>query len=285
MPADSRTETSSPKNSTLAGCAFVDTHCHLDAFDEPARYAAEAARAGVQIIAVTNLPSRYEKLRLRLPFMQNVRVALGAHPLESRRMNEAEWRVFAASVSNADDIGEIGLDFSGGADRLVQERILSRVLSMLHDRPRFLTLHSRRAVRCVLKHLAEAGTSGAVLHWFTGSLAEVDAALADGHFFSINTAMIRSPKGQAMLRLCPRDHVLAETDGPYARHRGKPAMPIDVRDVYKAIAHAWGADVPETQTQLERNLKSARIGANKPLSLFRGQQDCSISKPLHDAGS
>jgi TatD DNase family protein len=278
--------TSSPaKGTTTVGPSFVDTHCHLDAYDEPARYAAEAARASVHIIAVTNLPSRYERLRLRLPFVPNVRVALGAHPLESMRMNETEWRVFEANVSDADHIGEIGLDFSSGTDRVVQERVLSRVLSMLRGGPHFLTLHCRRAIRHVLKHLAEAGVSGATLHWFTGSLAELDAALDDGHFFSINTAMMRSQKGKAMLRVLPLDRVLAETDGPYARHHGKPASPIDVRSVYEAIARIWGADLTAVQLQLEQNLDLARANATKSMRLFQSQQDRSDGGPLHENGS
>ncbi len=239
---------------------FVDTHCHLDAYFRPFEPAAEAARAEVEIIAVTNLPSHRQRLQARLPFAPHVSFALGAHPVEAAKMHEGEWRIFQSKVTTADHIGEVGLDFSPAADRAAQERVFAKVLSMLRDRPRLITVHSRRAVRPVLKHLADAQLTGAVLHWFSGSRVELDAVLSAGHLLSINTAMIASAKGTDILRFLPRERVLAESDGPYARHRGKPASPSDVRAVYAAVARLWSADIRDVRAQLARNLEAVRTG-------------------------
>ena len=83
-------------------------------------------------------------------------------------MHRDEWRIFTAQVESADDIGEVGLDFSSGADRATQERDFARVLSALRGRPRLITVHSRRAVRHVLKHFADAGLRGGFFIGFRG---------------------------------------------------------------------------------------------------------------------
>lgn len=240
---------------------FVDTHCHLDAYFRPSEPAAEAGRADVEIIAVTNLPSHRQRLQARLPLAPNVRVALGAHPAEAAKMHEAEWRIFHSKVATSDDIGEIGLDFSPAADRATQERVFARALSALCDRPRLITVHSRRAVRPVLKYLANVQLTGVIFHWFSGSLPELDAVLSAGHLLSINTAMIASVKGTDIVRSLPRERVLAESDGPYARHHGRPASPSDVRAVYATIARLWGADISDIRAQLSRNLDAVRAGS------------------------
>jgi TatD DNase family protein len=248
---------------------FVDTHCHLDAYFRANEPAAEAARSGVEIVAVTNLPSHRERLTKRLAMERNVHVALGAHPAESSKMHEEEWRIFTDTVVKADYIGEVGLDFSPGADRLVQERVFARVLSIVQDRPRFITIHSRRAVRASLKYLADARLKPAVFHWFSGSAIELAAILDAGHLVSINTSMLVSAKGINIIQTAPRDRILAESDGPYARHRGKPASPSDVVNVYEALARFWGADLSDVRTQLAENFANAKAGiVSTPSSLF-----------------
>ena len=54
-----------------------------------------------------------------------------------------------------------------------------------------------------------------ILHWFSGTYKELDQAIADGYFFSVNGAMVRSAKGQALVMRMPRERILTETDGPY----------------------------------------------------------------------
>lgn len=248
---------------------YLDTHCHLDAYFRPSEPAEAAALVDVEVIAVTNLPSHFNALRSRVKQHNNVRVALGVHPQVVDKMHEAEWRIFRAMASTADDIGEVGLDFSPGADRSVQERAFARVLSMVGDRPRLLTIHSRRAIRPVLKHLADANLRGTILHWFSGSSSDLDATLTAGQLVSVNTSMISSTRGMSIVRALPRERVLTESDGPYARFRGNPACPSDVRAVYHALAKLWGADVTAVRIQLAKNLASIRSGVGTgPLTLF-----------------
>lgn len=61
--------------------ALVDTHCHLDAYGDPRSVLSDAIRAGVSVVAVTEDPGAYRRLRTRLGPASGVEVALGLHPL------------------------------------------------------------------------------------------------------------------------------------------------------------------------------------------------------------
>src|SRR3546814_5125598 len=57
--------------------------------------------------------------------------------------------------------------------------------------------------------------AGVVLHWFTGSKADVRRAVDRGCYFSVNEGMLASATGLRVMREIPIDRVLTETDGPF----------------------------------------------------------------------
>jgi TatD DNase family protein len=46
-----------------------------------------------------------------------------------------------------------------------------------------------------------------VLHWYSGALSQVDGALEQGLYFSVNASMLATQKGLRLLRALPRDRV------------------------------------------------------------------------------
>ena len=56
-----------------------------------------------------------------------------------------------------------------------------------------------------------------ILHWFSGSAADVARAVAWGCYFSINSAMLESECGRASVKSLPRERLLTETDSPFTR--------------------------------------------------------------------
>ncbi|BFG80606.1 hypothetical protein PTKU46_86400 [Paraburkholderia terrae] len=57
------------------------------------------------------------------------------------------------------------------------------------------------------------GYGTAVLHWFTGTQAELKAAAAQGCWFSIGPAMFESANGRSLASSMPHDSVVTESDG------------------------------------------------------------------------
>lgn len=246
---------------------LLDTHCHLDQFRDP-----EAVLAGLRggvVVAVTTAPSVFAALARRFDRTRGVRIALGAHPHHVAEFPPVEWRLFEKYLPTTHYIGEVGLDFSPRfvGSRDAQVRAFRRVLTALagdNASPkvsRLISIHSRSAEATVVDLLEELGVGPAVFHWYTGSTANLDRLLADGHYCSFNPAMVQSKSGQACILRVPPERVLCESDGPFARARNGPASPIDVADVYAYLAHAWGKTVADVADQTMANFR-ALLGAS-----------------------
>jgi len=53
----------------------------------------------------------------------------------------------------------------------------------------------------------------------------------------------------------PRDRILTETDGPFAKLQGEPAFPWDADRAVKILANLWKASHREVEAQLMENLR------------------------------
>jgi len=233
---------------------MIDTHCHVDLYPRPTEVAAGADRAGILTVIVTNLPSAFERA---LPFVQplrNIRLALGLHPLVAEQ-HEAEREKFTALVDKTSYIGEVGLDFSraGYSTKELQIESFRFVLRALRGKPKFITLHSRRAESTVLDILEEEGRAPVVFHWYSGSLADLKRALDLGHFFSINPAMFDSPNGRKIVASLPQERVLTESDGPFVKVRGRAAAPADVAYAEEGLASLWEQERHEVTAKIRQN--------------------------------
>jgi len=225
---------------------LIDTHCHIDQFPSPEDVIRECQTSGLRVVAVTNLPSHFAVAADRLRKHPLVSPALGIHPLSASE-GIRELAAFKRMAPHANFIGEIGLDFSrqGEASKSIQERVFEEVLRAIQDRPRFITLHSRGAEGAVLEGLRRHGIKAAVFHWFSGPAKVLDNVFADGHFVSINPAMLASASGQRIIAQSPRERVLVESDGPFTKVKGNICKPADVALVYKSLAARWNLSMEE----------------------------------------
>lgn len=233
---------------------LLDTHCHVSAYKDPVAMLRAAEKANVAIIAVTQDPEEYRRLRTRLGRRDHVEVALGLHPLRAASIGPNDLARFFRFIPEASWIGEVGLDFSGVgvATAKAQQRVFDVVLTEAQPGRHPLTVHSRGAEKEVIQRLTDAALP-AVLHWYTGPLRLVDDALQAGLYFSINIAMTRSRRLASLLRLIPRERILLETDGPYAKDQGRAAQPHELGSVAAALALAWGTDLAESTGVLTAN--------------------------------
>jgi TatD DNase family protein len=236
----------------------IDAHCHIDLYPDPLKEAKRIEERGDVAIAVTNLPSHYEMGKPYLSGYRRVKLALGLHPLLATHHAE-ELEGFVRLASEANYIGEIGLDFSpeGYRTKDTQLKSFSRVLETIQDRRRFLTIHSRRADRVVFEMLRDYEIQGAVFHWYSGSEADLERIAKDGHFFSVNQAMISSDRGRKLVARMPRDLVLTETDGPYILRQGRPILAADVLNVLEALAEIWGMPTSSADSIVRENFERA----------------------------
>jgi TatD DNase family protein len=235
---------------------MIDTHCHVDLYPNPSEVVLNAETLGVTTIVVTNLPSAFSKAYPHVRFMRRTRLALGMHPLLTNR-HDGERQLFEQHANMTSYIGEVGLDFSrvGKPSKEIQLESFRFILQTLKHKPKFMSLHSRQAESSVLDILEEFGRSPVVFHWYSGSLALLDRALGNGHYFSVNAAMFKSQKGQQILARLPSDRVLTETDGPFIKVGNRPAYPQDVGVLEENLADIWHMSKYEVSAIIEQNFE------------------------------
>jgi len=106
-----------------------------------------------------------------------------------------------------------------------------------------MSIHSRRAADAVLDELEAFPNAGIpVLHWFTGSQAQLRRAVNLGCWFSVGPAMLSGRRGRDLAAQMPRNRVLTESDGPFAKVGDRAAMPSDVFVALEHLGNLWSVD-------------------------------------------
>lgn len=235
---------------------MIDTHCHIDLYDDPLSVAQEAERLGIITIGMTNLPSHFEMGYPHLLSFRKVRLALGMHPLYAES-HLKEFNKFKNNLDKTSYIGEIGLDFSreGYPTKAIQIETFRKILTAIRGKKKLLSLHSRRAEKEVLAELISYDIQSAIFHWYSGPVSLISKITAQGFYFSINSAMIQSPNGQKIISSIPKEKILTESDGPFIEHNGKPVRPADLKMVYNYLSKAWSMSIEEVGSQIKGNFK------------------------------
>lgn len=207
--------------------AYVDAHCHLDLLPGIHTDPFQENTGAIKTLTVTNAPYLFEPNQRLFAGCEHIRVGLGFHPEvlgDPRLLAQLpqQLELFDAQFSAARYIGEVGLDGSPAwkeswpAQRAVLQHVAVQCERVGH---KILTVHSRRAVAEVLALLTSkrmiAQNNHVILHWFSGTPRELEAAISAGVYFSVNHQMVRSAKGKQLISLMPPSQVLTETDAPF----------------------------------------------------------------------
>lgn len=261
---------------TLAPSAhFLDTHCHVDLYPDPAALLREIEQQRIYTIAVTNTPSVFPRLCEMVGDARYVRPALGLHP-ELARERHRELSQFASLLPRTRYVGEVGLDYQTEveSERATQRRVFATIVEQCDAAGgKLLTVHSRRAPDDVVDAFGAGFRGTYILHWYSGGVRALRRALANGAYISVNPAMMRSDRGRALVAEVPRERVLTETDGPFVTMGPAAvptaAVPADVRGVVEALGALWGIDPIEARDIVYRNfaslLSSASMSPTAPL--------------------
>lgn len=246
--------------------AFVDVHCHLGNFPNPAKILEQAPNT--IIVAVTELPSHYSLLEKRFGNDKRVRVALGLHPLRAATATLIDEGQLIRYLSSTEYVGEVGLDFSkaGVESKSKQLRIFDRLLAEPILRRKVVSVHSRGAEKTTIDRLAISGIRG-ILHWYTGPVRLIDSALDAGLYFSINPSMFRTQKGRDAIANIPKNRVLTESDGPFAKNFGRHGEPRDMPSTILSLAKHWHVPPEEAHETIFNNfaaLYAATVAQNAP---------------------
>lgn len=197
---------------------MFDMHCHVDLIDPMNRFCATAAMLDISILAMTTTPRAYHAETSMLRNYPSVYVALGLHPqLVSGR--KQELAIFDRHVASSKFIGEVGLDFSKRFysskedqiivfEHIIQACVCSKTISV-HS------VFSDKQVLDILEKNRTTEHNRCILHWYSGSLTQLDRALEMGCYFSINEQMLKSANGTKIIHRIPVERMVLESDAPF----------------------------------------------------------------------
>lgn len=190
---------------------------------------------------------------------EEVWAGVGHHPLEPsepdfeamRRMAEDEMVVV---------IGEIGLDFEhvGGPNNELQIERLNEFFDIAVDMDLPVCIHNRGAAQELLTAIHDHPGLRGVMHYFALDWDWAQRFLDSGFYLSF-AGLITRPSREALrdvVKRCPADRLLLETDSPYGnsqKRMGEPNRPAYLIDTAELVANLRGISLEQLADQERAN--------------------------------
>ena len=259
---------------------LIDSHCHLDFYDDPEPILARASAAGVNTILAIGIGDRPATMHRALELATkarakqhpNVFASAGIHPQEA---HQATPDNLARLATLAEDprclaIGEIGLDYyhfdnpdipTQQAAFIAQMKIAAaaRKPILIHCRTSDLAVPAAKqkygpadAWQDLLALLAQhwnpaarPSTPAGIMHCFSGTVDQARRSL-DANFHLSFAGNLTYPKAQSIrdaAAAAPADRILVETDAPFLApipRRGQRNEPALVTHTAAVLAKLRG---------------------------------------------
>lgn len=245
---------------------MIDTHAHLDGFEDAAEAIERAQEAGVtRVVAVgTGIESCRRTLAL-CERHDGLFAALGIHPHEAGDATPADVESLRVLLEHpkAVAVGETGLDYyRDRAPRDRQSAVFRAQIELAEELGKPLVVHTRAADADTVAELERAADGvPVVLHCFS-SAGLLEPALAHGWYasFAGNVTYPKAPELRWAAARVPRERLLAETDSPYLSPqpvRGKRNEPAHVVHTLAALAEARDEEPVELERAIDANATAA----------------------------
>jgi len=252
---------------------LTDTHAHLASARFTGVVGEVVSRAAASGVArIVSISCDVGDSLTNLEFARTypgVYPTAGIHPCHVHEIEEATWLGDIHRIASEPEvvaIGEIGLDYfhppgDGGtveAWRRRQRDVFEKLLQLALDLSLPVVVHQRESGADVMEVLKQFPGVTAVLHCFTGTVAEAETALAMGHYLSY-TGVLTFKNGEQIREAAaatPLDRVMVETDAPFLApvpFRGKSCEPRMVEFTARALGDIHGLSFEEICRVTSRN--------------------------------
>ena len=272
---------------------LIDSHCHLDDYEDLPTILAHAREAGVGkllAIGIGDGPATMHRALDLAHTHPDIFATAGIHPQEAHQAtpeNLAKLETLAADPRCL-AIGEIGLDYyhldnpdipTQQAAFIAQMKIAAaaRKPITIHCRTSELAIPAAKAkyepadawedlLALIAEHWTPTGLPG-IMHCFSGNEEQAARSLAAGFYLSFagNVTYPKSTTIQAVAASAPADRILVETDAPFLApipFRGQTNEPAFIAHTTRFVAELRGI----TTDQLAE-LTTSNFGVLFPMSL------------------
>ena len=266
---------------------IFDTHSHLNfkAYDNDRDEVIK--RTQKQCVVCIDVGTKYETSKRAVELAENhegIFAAIGMHPIHIKtnlmklKMDEDEG-AFAPLGEEFDKakykelakskkvvaIGEIGLDYyyrpksktKQGQFKQKQKEVFIQQLELAEELNLPVIIHCRMAFVDLYEILKTRKLRG-VIHCFTGTIEEARQYINLGFHIGINGIIFKLDLDE-VIKNCPLDRILVETDCPYltplAEGKNKRNEPIFVKHVVQKIADLKEISFDEVASATTENAK------------------------------
>jgi TatD DNase family protein len=249
---------------------LIDSHCHLDYYNETERAAvlARAREAGVgEMVTIGTRLSRAAEQIAMAEADAGVWCTVGTHPHHAAEevLPQVEEIAALASHPKVIAVGEAGLDyFYDRSPRDVQADVFRRQIQAAARAGVPICIHTRDADADTFAILQEQRDAGEkfdfLLHCFSSGRALAENAVAIGGFVSFSGILTFPKSGElrAIAADLPADRLLVETDSPYLApvpFRGKRNEPAHVAHTARVLAEVRGMSAEDVAALTTANFR------------------------------
>jgi TatD DNase family protein len=219
----------------------------------------QAADAGVTRMIAVGVNADHNRRAVEMAgTFPEVWAGVGHYPTEEPNPDLEGIRALAANPRVV-AIGEVGLDFEhGDIARANQISRLEALFALAVELDLPVSIHNRGAATPVAELIkAHPGLRGA-MHYFALGQREAEVFLGLGFYLSFAGLITRPSRGELrdVVRACPADRLLLDTDSPYGnahKRMGVPNRPAYLLDTAEVAADLRGISLDELGDLETRN--------------------------------
>lgn len=262
---------------------WVDSHCHLDSYDDLPQVLANARAAQVNTLLAIGIGEGPDEMHRALELAHEhsqIYATAGIHPQEAHRATPEALAKLAelAADPRCLAVGEIGLDYHLENPEIpIQQAAFIAQMKIAAAARKPITIHCRTSelaipaakakfgpadawediLALIAEHWTPTGLPG-IMHCFSGDQQQAERSLAAGFYLSFagNVTYPKSTTIQEVARDAPADRILVETDAPFLAPgslRGQRNEPANTALTGEFLAELRGVSAAQFAAQTTQN--------------------------------
>jgi len=204
---------------------MIDVHCHLEQEDysKDRDEVIEKCKKELKAVITSCAHPKHFNLTMKIidKYKNFIFASFGIHPEYLKEISEKEIDDFIEKIKQNKEkvtaIGEGGLDFWWEKEvecQLKQKEVFSQLIELSKEIKKPLVIHCRDAFEDTIRILEQEDAREVNMHMF-GKHNLVNRIIENGWYISMNTIILRSKSYGKVIRDCPLERIMLETDAPW----------------------------------------------------------------------
>ena len=241
---------------------IIDFHTHLDWYQDKKKLYNEIINfSGIIVASSVDLES-FEKNKQIAKFCNSNRMKViptfGVHP-ENAKKYEHQLEKLDNALNQSKIIGEIGMDFywAKNVNKTSQEKVFRYILAHCNETEKYCVIHTKGAEKEIAQILSNYPKAKPIIHWYNGPEDVYKLFLDRGYFQTFGCETSKNPYLQHLLKITPKNLILAETDNPTAEPwlGGNDTSINLIEKIYENIAKILEIPLDELENVILENSK------------------------------